>query len=278
LNLPSIAVLFVWSVIPLIMTLWFSFQRYNLMDPDRTGFDRLGNYLYLLSDPSLLQSIWNTAVLVAVVLVITIGLGTLLAVLFDQEFFGRGIARILMLAPFFVMPTVNALIWKNMMMHPDNGFIAFLMRGIGLKPIDWFAVAPLASIIIIVSWQWLPFAFLTLLTAIQSLDAERKEAARMDGAGPMAMFFYIIWPHLGRAVAAVTMIESIFLLGIFAEIYVTTSGGPGFASMNLSFLIYRYALLEYDIGGASAGAVLAIILANILAFFLMRSFVRDLEA
>jgi sorbitol/mannitol transport system permease protein len=278
LNLPSIAVLFVWSVIPLIMTLWFSFQRYNLMDPDRTGFDRLGNYLYLLSDPSLLQSIWNSAVLVAAVLVITIGLGTLLAVLFDQEFFGRGIARILMLAPFFVMPTVNALIWKNMMMHPDNGFIAFLMRGIGLKPIDWFAVAPLASIIIIVSWQWLPFAFLTLLTAIQSLDTERKEAARMDGAGPMAMFFYIIWPHLGRAVAAVTMIESIFLLGIFAEIYVTTSGGPGFASTNLSFLIYRYALLEYDIGGASAGAVLAIILANILAFFLMRSFVRDLEA
>jgi sorbitol/mannitol transport system permease protein len=278
LNLPSIAVLFVWSVIPLIMTLWFSFRRYNLLDPDRTGFDRLGNYLYLLSDPSLLQSIWNTAVLVGAVLVITIGLGTLLAVLFDQEFFGRGIARILMLAPFFVMPTVNALIWKNMMMHPDNGFIAFLMRGIGLKPIDWFAVAPLASIIIIVSWQWLPFAFLTLLTAIQSLDAERKEAARMDGAGPMAMFFYIIWPHLGRAVAAVTMIESIFLLGIFAEIYVTTSGGPGFASTNLSFLIYRYALLEYDIGGASAGAVLAIILANILAFFLMRSFVRNLEA
>ena len=278
LNLPSIAVLFVWSVIPLIMTLWFSFRRYNLMDPERTGFDRLGNYLYLLSDPSLLQSIWNSAVLVAAVLVITIGLGTLLAVLFDQEFFGRGIARVLLLAPFFVMPTVNALIWKNMMMHPDNGFIAFLMRGIGLKPIDWFAVAPLASIIIIVSWQWLPFAFLTLLTAIQSLDTERKEAARMDGAGPMAMFFYIIWPHLGRAVAAVTMIESIFLLGIFAEIYVTTSGGPGFASTNLSFLIYRYALLEYDIGGASAGAVLAIILANILAFFLMRSFVRDLEA
>ena len=99
----------------------------------------------------------------------------------------------------------------------------------------------------------------------------------MDGAGPIAMFFYIIWPHLKRPVAAVMMIESIFLLGIFAEIYVTTSGGPGFASTNLSFLIYRYTLLEYDIGGASAGAVLAIVLANILALFLMRSFARDFE-
>ena len=260
------------------MTLWFSFQRFNLMEPTRRGFDGLGNFRYLLSDSSLVLAIWNTILLLGSVLVITIGLGTLLAVLFDQEFFGRGIARVLVLAPFFIMPTVSALIWKNMMMHPDNGFLAFLMRSVGLKPIDWFGRAPLASIIIIVSWQWLPFAVLTLLTAVQSLDGERKEAARMDGAGPIAMLRYIIWPHLGRAVAATIMIESIFFLGIFAEIYVTTSGGPGFASTNLSFLIYRYALMEYDIGSASVAGLVAIILANVLALFLMRSFARDLEA
>jgi sorbitol/mannitol transport system permease protein len=277
LNGPAVVVLFIWSVIPLVMTLWFSFRRYNMMEPDRTGFDGFGNYRYLLSDPSLALDIWNTVLLVGSVLVITIGFGTLLAVLFDQEFFGRGIARVIVLAPFFVMPTVSALVWKNMMMHPDNGFLAFLMRSVGLKPIDWFAVAPLTSIIIIVSWQWLPFAVLTLLTAVQSLDAERKEAARMDGAGPIAMFRYIIWPHLGRAISATIMIESIFLLGIFAEIYVTTSGGPGFASTNLSFLIYRYALLEYDIGGASVAALVAIVLANLVALFLMRSFARNLD-
>ena len=259
------------------MTLWFSFRRYNMMTPDQTGFDGFGNYRYLLSDPSLALSIWNTILLVGSVLVITIAMGTLLAVLFDQEFFGRGVARVLVLAPFFIMPTVSALLWKNMMMHPDNGFIAFLMRSAGFKPIDWFGVAPLTSIIIIVSWQWLPFAVLTLLTAVQSLDPERKEAARMDGAGPVAMFRYIIWPHLGRAIAATIMIESIFFLGIFAEIYVTTSGGPGFASTNLSFLIYRYALMEYDIGGASVAGLVAIVLANILALFLMRSFARNLE-
>lgn len=278
LKMPAITALFIWSVIPLLMTLWFSFRGYNMMAPDRTGFDGLGNYRYLLSDPSLTLAIWHTIVLLGSVLIITIGLGTLLEVLFDQEFFGRGIARVLVLAPFFIMPTVSALVWKNMMMHPDNGFLAFLMRSAGLKPIDWFGVAPLTSIIIIVSWQWLPFAVLTLLTAVQSLDPERKEAARMDGAGPIAMFIYIIWPHLGRAIAATTMIESIFFLGIFAEIYVTTSGGPGFASTNLSFLIYRYALMEYDIGGASVAGIVAIILANVLALFLMRSFARNLDA
>lgn len=277
LKLPAIAALFLWSVVPLLMTVWFSFRRYNMMEPDRTGFDGLGNYRYLLTDPSLALAIGNTLVLVASVLTITIGLGTLLAVLYDQEFFGRGIARVLVLAPFFVMPTVSALVWKNMMMHPDYGFLAFLMRSVGLKPVDWFAVAPLASIIVIVSWQWLPFAVLTLLTAVQSLDAERKEAARMDGAGPIAIFRYILLPHLSRAISATIMIETIFLLGIFAEIYITTSGGPGFASTNLSFLIYRYALLEYDIGGASVAGLVAIIVANVLAFFLMRSFARSLN-
>ena len=278
LNMPAFVALFVWSVVPLCMTVWFSFHRYNLMEPSQTGFDGWGNYRYLMTDPGLELAIWNTILLLGSVLVVTIGVGTLLAVLFDQEFFGRGIARVLILSPFFIMPTVSALLWKNMMLHPDHGLLASLMRSVGLKPIDWFAVAPLTSIIVIVSWQWLPFAFLTLLTAVQSLDEERKEAARMDGAGPIAMFRYIIWPHLGRAIAATTMIETIFLLGIFAEIYVTTAGGPGFASTNLSFLIYRYVLMEYDIGGASVAGLVAIALANLLAFFLLRSFARNLEA
>ncbi len=277
LNLPAILVLLLWSVVPLLITLWFSLRRYNLMDPDRKGFDGLGNYRYLFSDPGLAVAIWHTVLLLGSVLVITIGLGTLIAVLLDAEFYGRGVVRVLVLAPFFVMPTVSALVWKNMLMHPDNGFFAFLMRLVGLKPIDWFAVAPLTSIVLIVSWEWLPFAVLTLLTAVQSLDPERREAARMDGAGALTMFRYIIWPHLGRAVAATSMIETIFLLGIFAEIYVTTAGGPGFASTNLSFLIYRYVLMEYDIGAASVAGLLAIVLANILAVFLLRSFARSLD-
>jgi sorbitol/mannitol transport system permease protein len=152
------------------------------------------------------------------------------------------------------------------------------MSSVGLTPIDWFADYPLLAIMIMVAWQWLPFATLILLTAIQALDPERKEAARMDGAGPISMFFFIILPHLGRAISAVIMIETLFLLGVFAEIYVTTAGGPGFASTNLAFLIYRYALREWDVGGASAGGVLAIVLANIVAVILMRSVARNIEA
>jgi sorbitol/mannitol transport system permease protein len=275
---PSVTVLLLWMIVPLALTLWFSFQRYNLIVPTIRGFAGFENYQFLLTDPALWTAMLNTLYLVGWVLVITVALGTLFAVLFDQEFWGRGIARLLVIAPFFVMPTVSALVWKNLLMHPVNGLFAFFARLFGLPPVDWFATLPLTSIVMIVSWEWVPFATLILLTAIQSLDNEQKEAARMDGAGPFSMFFFIILPHLSRAISVVIMIETIFFLTIFAEILVTTAGGPGLASTNLAFLIYTRALLEFDVGSASAGGVIAIILANIVAIFLVRAIARNLES
>src|SRR3954466_13874780 len=273
---PPLIVPLLWGIVPPGLTLWFSFQYYNLLDPTISGFAGLDNYSYLLTDPALFTAMANTLYLVFWVLVITVGLGTLLAVLFDQEFYGQKVARLLAIAPFFVMPTVSALIWKNMLMHPVNGLFAFFSRSLGLPVIDFFGSFPLTSIILIVAWQWLPFALLILLTAVQSLDNEQKEAARMDGAGPVSMFFFIILPHLGRAISVVIMIETIFLLSVFAEIYVQNSGGPGLASTNLAFLIYLKALREYDVGGASAGGVIAVILANVVAVFLVRSIAKNI--
>jgi sorbitol/mannitol transport system permease protein len=277
LLLPSVIVLLAWMIVPLAMTLWFSIQYYNLVDPTTTGFAGLDNYRYLVTDPDFWVSLRNTLVLVASVLVVTVGLGTLLAVLFNEPFPGRNVARVLAISPFFVMPTVSALVWKNLMMHPIYGVFGAVARSAGMQSIDWFADFPLASVIAIVSWEWLPFALLILLTAVQSLDHEQREAARMDGAGVLAQFFFITLPHLSRAIRVVVMIETIFLLTVFAEIFVTTSGGPGNATTNLAFLIYARALLQYDIGGASAGGVVAIVLANIVAFFLVRSIARRLE-
>ena len=274
---PSVAVLMLWMAVPLAMTLWFSFQRYNLLNPFLRGFAGAENYVFLLEDPALWTAMGNTLVLVGWVLFVTVALGALLAVLFDQEFFGRGAARILAIAPFFVMPTVSALVWKNLLMHPVNGVFAHVAEVLGFAAVDWFGDVPMASVVMIVSWQWLPFALLILLTSLQSLDEEQKEAARIDGAGPFAMFAYVILPHLGRAIAVVVMIETIFFLTIFAEIFVTTSGGPGLATTNLAFFIYIRALLEFDVGGASAGGVIAIVLANLVALFLIRAIARTLD-
>ncbi|HEY9699443.1 MAG TPA: sugar ABC transporter permease [Trichocoleus sp.] len=275
---PSVVALLLWMVVPLVMTLWFSFQRLNLLSPENNSFAGLSNYISLLSTSSLWISIFNTLVLVGSVLIITIGLGTLLAVLFNEEFWGRSIARVLAISPFFVMPTVSALIWKNLLMHPVNGLFAYITRSLGLGAVDWFANYPMPSVIAIVSWEWLPFALLILLTAIQSLDDEQVEAARMDGAKSVDIFRYITLPHLGRAIAVLAMIETIFFLTIFAEIFVTTSGGPGLATTNLAYFIFVRALFEFDVGGASAAGLIAVVLANIVAIFLMRIVARNLDA
>jgi sorbitol/mannitol transport system permease protein len=184
----------------------------------------------------------------------------------------------MVIAPFFVMPTVSALIWKNLLMHPVQGLFAWIASLIGVKPIDWFADAPLTAVTLIVAWQWLPFATLILLTAIQSLDEEQKEAAEMDGTPPLSFFFYIVLPHLARPITVVILIETIFLLNVFAEILVTTGGGPGNLTTNIPFLVYAQALLQFDVGGASAGGIVAVVLANIVAFFLVRMIGRNLEA
>ena len=275
---PAVVVLFLWMIVPLVMTIYFSTLNYSLLDPESGSFIGFQNYTYFLTDPGFLTALGNTLELVGGVLVITIVGGILLALLLDQPFFGVGIVRLMVLAPFFVMPTVSALIWKNLLMHPVSGLFAWLFKSVGLKPIDWFAQAPLTAITLIVAWQWLPFAALILLTALQSLDPEQKEAAEMDGTPAISFFFYIVLPHLARAITVVILIETIFLLNVFAEILVTTGGGPGLDTTNIPFLVYAQALLQFDVGGASAGGIIAVILANIVAFFLVRMIGRNLEA
>jgi sorbitol/mannitol transport system permease protein len=275
---PAVALLFVWMIVPLGMTIYFSTLRYNLLNPGMEGFVGLENYFYFLTDPAFFASLQNTLVLVGAVLAITTVVGTLVALLLDQSIVGRGIVRLMVIAPFFVMPTVSALVWKNLLMHPVSGLFAFIATSLGLTPIDWFADAPLLAIILIVSWQWLPFATLILLTALQSLDEEQKEAAEMDGARAISTFLYITLPHLARPITVVILIEMIFLLTVFAEIFVTTGGGPGLQTTNIAFLIYSQALIQYDVGTASAGGLVAVVLANIVAFFLVRVVGRNLEA
>jgi len=274
---PSVILLLGWMLIPLILTVYFSFLRYNLLMPGDNPFVGFENYEYFFTDPAFQAAVTNTLFLVIGILVVSVGGGILLALLIDQPMWGQGIVRILVIAPFFVMPTVSALVWKNMFMNPVNGLFAYLANFLGLEPFDFLSQAPLMSIIGIVSWQWLPFATLILLTSLQSLDSERLEAAEMDGAGPFSRFRFMILPHMSRAITVVVLIETIFLLSIFAEILVTTNGGPGNASTNLTYLVYAQSLLQFDVGLGSAGGVVAIILANIVAIFLMRMIGKNLD-
>ena len=275
---PSVILLLGWMLIPLSLTIYFSFLRYNLITPTGNPFVGWENYYWFVTDPSFKAAMLNTLVLVGGVLLITVVGGVMFALLLDRPMFGQGVIRIMVIAPFFVMPTVSGLIWKNMFMNPVNGIFGHIAKAFGAPPIDFFGQIPLLSIIIIVSWMWLPFATLIIFTAMQSLDQEQLEAAEMDGAKWPSRFIFIMVPHLARSITVVILIQTIFLLSIFAEILVTTNGGPGVSTTNLTYLIYVSSLLQFDVGMGSAGGVIAIILANIVAIFLMRMIGKNLDA
>jgi sorbitol/mannitol transport system permease protein len=272
---PAVTLLLGWMLVPLIMTLYFSFKKYLPLRGGDLGWVGFDNYVRFVSSSAFWPSVTATLIIVGGVLVITICFGVLLAILLDQPMWGQGIVRILIIAPFFVMPTVSSLVWKNMFMDPNYGLLSHLWEFFGAEPVQWMSQAALPSIIIIVSWQWLPFATLILLTAIQSLDSEQLEASEMDGASTLRRFWHIILPHLSRAITVVLLIQTIFLLSIFAEIFVTTGGA--FGSKTLSYLIFQRVLESQNVGLGSAGGVYAIILANIVAIFLMRIVGKNLD-
>lgn len=273
---PAVVLLMGWMLVPLSMTVWFSFRKYLPLRGGDLGWAGFENYSRFVTSSSFWPAVSTTLIIVGSVLFITVVLGVLLALMLDQPFWGQGIVRILIIAPFFVMPTVSALVWKNMFMDPTNGLFAHLWRLFGADPVAWLSEASTGSVVMIIAWRWLPFATLILLTAIQSLDSEQLEAAEMDGAGPLQRFGHIILPHLGRAITIVILIQTIFLLSIFAEIFVTTGGS--FGTRTLTYLIFQRVLESQNVGLGSAGGVYAIILANIVAIFLMRIVGKNLDA
>ncbi len=295
LQTPAVILLLVWMIVPLSMTLFFSFIRYVLNSARRPewtapSFDNwrgFGNYEYVLNNKDFWFAVQNSMFIVVSILVITVILGLGIAVLVNRTFPGRGIVRVLLISPFFVMPAVNAVLWINMILDPVLGLNGVAVGGInnivdGLR--DWpvlggfFSLWPQFepisfratqtspyAVIMMVAWQWTPFAVLIFMTSLQSEDESQKEAATLDGASAWSQFINLTVPHLARPIAIVVMIQSIFHLSLYAEIEIVSRGN---GNKNLPYLIGEFS--SNNIGAASATGIFAVILANIVAIFLLR--------
>ena len=302
LQTPAVLLLLVWMLVPLGLTLYFSFLRYvlnNLRKPEWTvpqlsNWRGFGNYEYVLyKSKDFWFAIQNSLLIVGSILVITVVLGLAIAVLVNRSFPGRGIVRVLLISPFFVMPAVNAVLWINMILDPVLGLNGLAVEGINhmvaglkdfpilghffslwpeLEPISFRATQTSAyAVIMMVAWQWTPFAVLIFMTSLQSEDQQQKEAALLDGASAWSQFIYLTIPHLARPIAIVVMIQSIFHLSLYAEIEIVSRGN---GNKNLPYLIGEFT--SNNIGAASATGIFAVILANIVAIFLLRMVGKNL--
>jgi sorbitol/mannitol transport system permease protein len=256
--------------IPLLFTLSYSLERWNLLRPERRAYLGLTNYTTILQNNDFWRILLNTFIITTAVVLVTLVAGMGLALLLNRQFFGRTLVRTLLITPFLLMPTVSAVLWKNVLFSPASGLIGSVFAMLGLPRPDPLAEAPLVSVVIVISWQWTPFMMLIFLAGLQSLDGEQIEAAQIDGAGYWVRFYAIIIPHLRRYIELAVLMETLFVLSIFGEIFVTTSGGPGIQTTNLSFGIYQEAFQRWNIGQASALGVYAIIFANIVMIFFVR--------
>lgn len=275
LLMPAIGFLAIFSFLPLAVTLVFSVLRYRLLAPRIPAFCGFQNFLRLFSDTQFLESVVHTSEIVITVITLSVLGGLILAFLLNHEMPGKRLIRMLVISPFFIIPTVGALIWKNLLLDPAGGVISTLFKQLGMTPIDTFAVMPMAMVILIVLWQWLPFATLILLTSLQSLDTDQLEAASLDGAKGLDCLYHITLPHLLRPMTIVILMELLYLLAIFAEVLVTTAGGPGSKTTNLTYYIYSKALLEFNVGAASAAGLLAVVLANIITLVMSKPIKRS---
>lgn len=295
LQTPAVIMLLVWMIVPLSMTLYFSFIRYVLNSTVRPEWTKpvlsnwrgFGNYNYVLNAKDFWFAIQNSVLIVGSILVLTVVLGLALAVLINRTFPGRGIVRVLLISPFFVMPAVNGVLWINMILDPVLGLQGLAVGGLNnmldglrdfpvlghffslwpeLEPISFRATQTSAyAVIMMVTWQWTPFALLIFMTSLQSEDESQKEAATLDGASNWSKFINLTVPHLARPIAIVIMIQSIFHLSLYAEIEIVSRGN---GNKNLPYLIGEFA--NNNIGAASATGIFAVILANIIAIFLLR--------
>jgi sorbitol/mannitol transport system permease protein len=276
LLLPSLVYLAVMTQVPFLLTLWYSFHNWILTSPE-LGHRWIGldNFRYeLTEDPIFRTAIYNTLEITAGIVGGSLVLGLGFALLLNRRFPLRGVARALMIAPFFVMPTVNAVVQKNLFLNPIFGLVNWVTTSVGLHRVDWLAVHPKLAIISMATWQWAPFMMLILLAGLQGIPDEIREAARVDGAGPIAEFRRITLPLLGPYIELAVLLGLIYILQLFGEIFVATQGGPGTETTTIPYYVYQTISQANDVGTSSAQGVLAIVFSAIIAALLLRLLTR----
>lgn len=268
--MPALVLVVALTQIPLLLTLYYSTRSRNLLRPESGEFVGLANYGKVLGDPLFRNAVFNTVVLTASVVLLSMALGIVLATLVDKRFLGRGIVRTLLITPFLVMPTAAALLWKTSIYDPVYGLLNWVLSPFGVDNVEWVSQYPMISIIMVLIWQWTPFMMLIVLAGLQSQSPEILEAAKMDGASELATFGYITLPHLRQFIELGILLGTIFIVHMIDPIFMITQGGPGQATTNLPYFIYQQAFRAFDVGEAAAAGVIVVIGTIVIATFALR--------
>lgn len=269
---PALVVAIILTQIPFLATIYFSTQRWNLLRPTDRGFVGFDNYITVFASGELGSALQATATITGASVVLSLALGLGLALLLNRQFFGRSIARTLLITPFLVMPAAAALAWKWNLLDSNFGLFKWLSEEAGLPVIEWNTNFPIVTVIMVLTWQFMPFMMLILLAGLQSQDRDMLEAAQMDGAGPLRVFTQMTMPHLRQYIEIGVLLGAILLLATFDPIAILTGGSGG--TKTLPVLLYEKAFIALEVGQAAAFGVVTVAITIVFATLLLRSVFR----
>jgi sorbitol/mannitol transport system permease protein len=257
--------------IPFLLTLWYSFQKYNLNYPTAPrDFPTLYNYKAVFNDSIFRTAALNTVLLTAAPVILSVALGVGIGLLLNRHVFGRGFLRTLIISPFLVMPAAAALVWKYTILDATFGVLNFFFRPFGAHNVNWIGTQSQVTIITFLTWEWTPFMVLLVLAGLQSQPQDTLEAARVDGAGSWQIFRSLTLPQLRPYIELGVLLGSIYIVQAFDGIYMITAGGPSTDTTNLPYYIYQIGFQGFDIGRASAMAVVVVVATILIATVALR--------
>jgi multiple sugar transport system permease protein len=283
---PTLIVVLVVVVLPILWTVMLAFQRIRLINVRRAsvfGQYTLSNLEVVLTSPGFWTSLWTTLVYTVGATFLSILFGLIAALALRGAFKGRTLVRASVLLPYVAPVVAVTFVWE-ILLSPQFGLannwgtrflgwdrpIAFLsQREYTVSLFGWEVGVPLALLTVIAfeAWRYFPFAFLFLLARLQAVPRELEEAALVDGAAPTQMFRRILLPQLGAVIALLTVLRFIMTFNKFDDVYLLTGGGAG--TEVVSVRVYQFLTARFDIGAAAAQAlVLAAFLVVLLIIYL----------
>ncbi len=272
--LPALLIALGLFLYPLLELFYLSFTRWNLITQEPKTFIGFANFLRAFShDDHFWRAVWLMFYFALGALAGQFIFGFALALLLNREFRGESVVRMFLLFPIIATPVAMSLVWV-MMLNPMMGIMNYLLSLIGLPPGNWASssTSVMPTLIMVDIWHWTPFMMLILLAGLKNLPKDPYEAAVIDGASRMQIFFKITLPLMQPYIVLVVILRLIQNLKVFDEIFVISKGGPMRASETLNLMIYHQAFTALSYGYACALGVflLMVILAVSLAVFKYR--------
>jgi sorbitol/mannitol transport system permease protein len=270
--LPALIYMIIVTQAPFLVVLFYSLRSWNTLTPGSNKFVGFAEYGKVFSDPNFRSAALTTVELTASAAIVSMLLGTALAVMINRKFVGRGVVRTLLITPFLVMPIATALLFKTTIFDPIFGLLDYVLSPFGVHHVNWLGTFAFPSVVLVLVWEWTPFMMLIVLAGLQSESLEAIEAARVDGANALQTFTWITLPHLRRYIELGLLLGSIYIVQAFGEIFILTGGGGGngTATTNLPFYIYQQAFQSFNVSEAAAAGVIVVIATEIVATLTLR--------